>query len=429
MTIFTTIKKANANLLRSKFRSFLTILSVFIGALSLSLIMATGAGFQNWVDGQLRDVGGEGLLTVVPEGRDKAIQGGLSIVKEYEEGIEDGFLSANLKDEDIEKIKKIKNIQSTKEDLSGALTLRYTQHEDSKKIFSGVGNLYPNLKLSLYAGEIPDKNETGKVLLSFEVADKMGFSEPKDLIGKTVTMSFKDDFANNFDKQYQVSGILKNSFLFNSNNFLTEAEINNLYDQTVDKEIEKRFSNSGTGSVDILYDPNLSDEDVATLKQDIKDAGYGVVTPDSIADQLKGILTGMQAGLGVFGAVALIAAFFGVINTLITSTLERTREIGLMRSLGESKIGIFRMFAVEAALIGLWGSIFGLIASGIISVVADAVVIQQRLFGFENGGILIISPFSVIIVILSITVVTLIAGIIPAIKAANTDPVDSLRYE
>ena len=158
--------------------------------------------------------------------------------------------------------------------------------------------------------------------------------------------------------------------------------------------------------------------------------GVGVF---ALADQLKEIKKAfliMDSLLGAIGTIALIIAALGIINTLLMSILERTREIGIMKSVGGSENEIKFIFFVEAGCIGLIGAIFGLALGWLVTRIANSImnsaIIKSdlgtvELFWFPVWLILGAIAFSIII--------SLAAGMYPAIRAARIDPVKALRHD
>lgn len=430
MTIFTTIKKANKNLLRTKIRTFLTIFSVFIGALCLSLVLALNTGFNQWIDNQFA---GTDVGAVFVSKEDTLDFSGVfdSRVEEYDENKTTSGSFQVLTQEDLEKIKAVENVEYIiNHNKFFGLDILYSQYQDSKKISNPtIIPILPAANLELYAGEVPEYNSTGSVVLSFEVAQKLGFDNPKDLVGKTIQKTFESEDEQRVTEDFKVAGILINNIFYNDSSYLSMTDVENLYQQTRLPETIERHARMNDFGVYVAYSRNLSQEQIDKIISDMQDLGFSARSVSDNIDFLRGILNVMTGALAVFAIIALFTAFFGVINTLITSTLERTREIGLMRALGSSKGAIFRMFAVEAGLIGFWGSAIGVLITFVIGLIVNAVARNQQFFGFEDGGVMLLEFWHILLVIGVITIITLIAGLIPAIKAANTDPVNSLKYE
>jgi ABC-type antimicrobial peptide transport system permease subunit len=133
--------------------------------------------------------------------------------------------------------------------------------------------------------------------------------------------------------------------------------------------------------------------------------------------------------LGIIGAISLLVAAIGVVNTMVMATLERTREIGVMRACGATRGAVRRLFTIEAALLGFWGGVFGVLVGIGLSTVANHFT-SGRLPGVAAGTrIVSVPPWLALAVIAATTVIGMLAGMGPAFRASKMNPVEALRYE
>ncbi len=179
-----------------------------------------------------------------------------------------------------------------------------------------------------------------------------------------------------------------------------------------------------------VYVRASSMKDLEEVGAAIEELGFNVVT---IVDQLEEFRRGfliMDTLLGAVGTIALFVASLGIINTMVTSILERTREIGVMKAIGGSEGDIKGIFFVEAGTIGITGGVLGLVLGWIVTRIANAVanyylrpegVPPTDLFHMPLWLILGALGFSIL--------VSLLAGLYPAIRAARVDPVTALRHD
>jgi putative ABC transport system permease protein len=171
-------------------------------------------------------------------------------------------------------------------------------------------------------------------------------------------------------------------------------------------------------------------ESVSPVREKIETMGLGVFSIADEMKEMKQVFLIMDSLLGAIGTVALIIAALGIINTMIMSIMERTREIGIMKAVGGSENQIKLIFFIEAAFIGLIGAIFGLALGWFVSRIANIIINvklstvdapQVDLFYFPIWLILGATAFSILI--------SLAAGLYPAVRAARIDPVRALRHD
>jgi putative ABC transport system permease protein len=171
-------------------------------------------------------------------------------------------------------------------------------------------------------------------------------------------------------------------------------------------------------------------DDLGPTRDAVEAMGYGVVAlADQLAEFKRSFLI-IDALLGAIGVVALVIAGLGIVNTMVTSILERTREIGVMKAVGGSEGDIMRIFLVEAGAIGAAGGVFGVVLGWAVTRLGNVVVNHYlRPEGFPPEDLFDMPPWLIAGAVAFSIVVTLVAGSYPALRAARVDPVTALRHE
>jgi len=141
------------------------------------------------------------------------------------------------------------------------------------------------------------------------------------------------------------------------------------------------------------------------------------------------VVDGIIAVLNSFAVIALIAAGFGIVNTLLMSVQERTREIGLMKAMGMRGGSIYALFSTEAVFTGFLGIVLGTAAAVGIGSVANGLIVENFLTDLDGLQVLRFELVPVASILVTVMLIAFLAGTLPARRAARQNPIDALRYE
>ena len=150
-----------------------------------------------------------------------------------------------------------------------------------------------------------------------------------------------------------------------------------------------------------------------------EDENFSIVKSDNIVEMLNDFLKEIRMGAIIIGIITLFGAVIGLMNIMLVSVAERTREIGIRKAVGANRRRILYQFLVEAVVIGQLGGVFGIILGIIIGNAVSGLIGSDFIIPWEWIGL------GVSLCLL----VALLSGILPAVKAAKLDPIESLRYE
>jgi len=166
--------------------------------------------------------------------------------------------------------------------------------------------------------------------------------------------------------------------------------------------------------------------------QKIKEAvNLGVISDRQMLKSVLAIVGTVNITLQMIAAVSVLAAAFGIINTMMTATYERKREIGILQALGARRRTIFTIFMLESGFYGIIGGAIGVVVGLLVSVSAAPYITQNAFTSFvkssESGGVVDLK--TVVGSILFSALVAIVAGVYPAWRAAKLEPVEAISYE
>ena len=427
------IGTAVSNTFRSKTRTLLTILAIFVGAFTLSLTSGLGTGINAYIDDTVSGVGASDAMTVTAASDDAGgFGGGDSGPAEYDPdavsgGIPGTSVSA-LTPDDISTLEGVEGVLRV--DPTRSIAPDYIQAGDGDRYTATVGTLVPGQTTVLAAGDEPDDGADAlQVAIPVEYVDALGFASDADALDQPVTIAITDAERTRHTIDATIVGVTEPALASPAgssilvNHALSDA-LFHAQSTGLTEEEAQRYA-----SATVWFDPDATEPQVDALKERLADAGY---TGTTVADQLGTITTvidGIVLVLNAFAVIALLAAAFGIVNTLLMSVQERTREIGLMKAMGMGSGRVFALFSIEAVFIGFLGSAIGvglaMLAGGAIS----AALSTSLLADLPGLTLIAFDPVSIATIILLVMGIAFVSGTLPAFRASRADPVESLRYE
>jgi putative ABC transport system permease protein len=432
MKLLDIIRTAGGNMFRSKARTFLTIIAIFIGALTLTLTNGIGAGVSGYIDRQLGNLGAEDVLLVQPA-QNFSLPGSSGEPKKYEPEKQalasaggGGFGQSVLKEKDMEKIRKIDGIKEVEPLVIP--TVDYIKGRKNDRFQITVGPDIEGTRYDLAAGRAVNMRGTDReIMLPSGYPKALGFSSAEDAVGETITLAATNGRGQQTTFTGTVVGVLNKGIIDSGGATLNPPLINVIYDYQTNglpDQFKKQYP-----VIVAKFDATLDEAGVTKLKERITKAGYTAQTYQDAIGVFKQVINAIIAVLTFFAAIALLAASFGIINTLFMAVQERTKEIGLMKAMGMRPSRIFLLFSIEAMLIGFWGSVLGILAAVGIGQVVNQIVSTTILKDLPGFTLLTFPPQAIAQTILLIMAIAFIAGTLPARRAAKQNPIDALRYE
>jgi putative ABC transport system permease protein len=435
------IRIAMSNLWKRKLRTMLTIFAVIIGATLVALMVSLGVGLQRYVTGQLTALSLPDVISVEPEtnlGITSILLGatGFGPPQEVEEGQAYPYLNlSKLTGQDVERILAVEHVDAVAPVVY--VMPRWVQLEGNEKKYQAqllASPIYEISQRKLDAGRAFEPGERGMAVIARDFLDVWGLGSPEQALGKKITIRVPNGYQINpfsskepegVDYPFQIVGVFQESILSTEVAVQMEdaIEMARYFNQDDNAYTEEDMGLALSVHVD---DPNQVDA-VARAIEDLGD--YVAETPKESAGSLAGGFRVIQAMLSVFGLIALAVASLGIINTLIMAIYERTREIGVMKAVGASKGTIRLLFTVEAGSIGFWGGIVGLVVAWVLGQVINFVSHLTFLQDYQGFDISAFPPWLILAVVALSTAIALLAGLLPANRAANLDPIEALRYE
>ncbi len=410
MRVRESFRSSLKSLLHNKLRSFLTMLGIIIGIFSVIMLTSIGEGVKNQVTSQVEALGAN-LLYVLPGKVEIGAKKGKSKLGVQAEGF--GQTKNTLTYDDVLALKGRENIAAVTGLFNGIDKLN-----DLNLTVSTTGtdeDLIKITELDLQYGRFLTKEERenrARVSVIGHQANKELFAG-KNSVGQTFRLN---------GKAYTVVGILAYK---KPENMGPQGEDLNVKIYLPITEVMPRQKAKIIGQIMVrATSPKAVEPAEKTIREVFKDrhkaSDFSIIKQQDMLNAINNILSILTVGLGGIAAISLIVGGIGIMNIMLVSVTERTREIGIRKAIGATRRDIMVQFLIESVFLSIIGGLLGLAAG-----IGGARLLPTALPAIHTA----VSVPAVIIALLFAFLVGIFFGVYPATKAARLDPIVALRSE
>ncbi len=381
------------SILHRKLRSWLTIIGIIIGVAAIIALISLSLGLRSTIEEQFEAFGADRILVAA-----QGFQG-------------PGTASEGLTDKDVDILEKLGIFLKVSSGSARPGEVEF--HKETKfPVVFGVRNGKNLLEsgTDLKEGRYLEDNDGFSALIGSNVAEELFTDEIK--IRNKITIA---------DEDFRIIGILEP--------IGNQQDDNTIYIPLEQYRIIFNQNNQEVGFISAQVKPG---SDILSLQKRVEralerargDKNFQVVTPTQILEQINQVLGVIQFVLVGIAAISLIVGAVGITNSMYTAVLERTKDIGIMKSIGATNSDILLIFLIESGLMGFVGGFFGVILGSLISLAIGEYSTQ--------AGFKLIVTLNVSLMLFGLLFAFLIgmgSGILPARSASRLRPVEALRYE
>jgi putative ABC transport system permease protein len=474
MSFLDTIRLALGNLGQAKLRTLLTVAGVSIGIAALSGLVSFGVGLEDQFVGSFKQSGMFDSITVTSapvfraggfggrgRGNGNNGRGGRAAANAGRSDTDTGATTPSetprpkLDDDAIAKITALANVSGVQPNLRVPMQVTYkdfTEFTAAAGVAMSSGG--EGAFQTIAHGRFFANEQDDACMLSLDMAKRLSTADPKDLIGQAVTLTYATAPAKDAPAPTAIPGVPPSMQVQRVETLcpivgiveresapgmmgggavsplmipLAKAKAIDAVQVTSAQSLLRAAEPKAYQSITVRVSGSQHTQDI---EDKIKSMGYSAFSMNDLLQGAKRAFILLDIFLSLFGSIALTVSSLMIVNTMVMSILERTREIGIMKAIGGSDGDIRRIFLIEASAIGVLGGIAGVVLGWVVGRVinfgVNIYIVNQ---GGKAGNLFSLPLWLVGSAIGFSILVSLIAGSYPARRAARLDPIQALRHD